>query len=177
MKTSIAILICVGLLITAGFHADGGVSAADEVALTADQTTALTASDQLQSLSWLQGHWKGDFGGGRYETVYSSADAGTIVGASKDISNGKTRTVDFERMYVKGGDVILTPYPSGRQSVDFKMIDCDKKNRRVVFANPDHDFPQKFTYEAHGKDRLLIHLEGEGGNGPMKMTLELERHL
>ncbi len=140
-----------------------------------DDTKALTAASRLESLGWLEGHWKGKLGNGGYETVYSSPDAGMIVGASKQTSGGRAQSFDFERMYTKGDAVVMTPYPGGRESVTFELIDHDPAKKRAVFSNPKHDFPQSLTYEIVGSKGLHITLAGDMGGQSGEMTLELER--
>ena len=170
MKSQICALLALAVIpacvLTASARTEGDV--------TPDKQS-LTAAERLESLGWLQGHWKGTLMGSRYETVYSSPDAGMIVGASKEIQGGLARGFDFERMYVKDGHVVMTPYPRGKESVTFKLVDHDPMSRKAIFSNPDHDFPRKLTYEIRAEDNLVIVLEGDGGGQPLVLTLDLNR--
>src|SRR5262245_42168960 len=79
------------------------------------------AAARLASLGWLEGRWSGPSSeaGATLETVYSSPDAGMIVSASKESRDGRTTMFDFERMEVRRGQVVMTPYPFGKPSVGF----------------------------------------------------------
>jgi hypothetical protein len=129
----------------------------------------------LAALSWLEGSWEGTSDEGTWETTYTSPRGGSMLSGAKLNHDGKERNFDFERWREEGGTVVMTPYPSGRKSKDFKAVEVDEKARRVVLENREHDFPKRFTYAASGKDKLAITLEGDQGGHPAKMTLDLTR--
>ena len=112
-----------------------------------------------------------------FETVYSSPECGMIVSASKETRDGRVTMFDFERMEVRRGRVVMTPYPNGKASVSFTLDDKDHdpKKRRAVFVNLKHDFPKRFTYERVADDRLVITLDaGPDAAGP-SFRFDLQR--
>jgi hypothetical protein len=129
----------------------------------------------LAALSWLEGGWEGENRMGRWETSYTSSAGGSMLSSMKLTGGGKEKNFDFERWREEGGTVVMTPFPRGAASVDFKATSVDGAARRVVLENPEHDFPKKFTYESPSKDALKITLEGEEGGHPQKMVFELKR--
>jgi hypothetical protein len=129
----------------------------------------------LAALAWLEGSWEGTSAEGTWETSYTSPRGGSMLSGTKLTHDGKERNFDFERWREEGGTVVMTPFPGGRKSVDFRAVENDAKARRVVLENPEHDFPKRFTYVASGKDKLTITLEGDQGGHAAKMTLELTR--
>jgi hypothetical protein len=49
-------------------------------------------------------------------------------------------------------------HPSGQPSAVFRARDIG--DQRVVFENPEHDFPQRVGYERKGADALAAWIEG-----------------
>jgi hypothetical protein len=123
----------------------------------------LAPVQQVESLAWLTGHWRGKSGPNDYETVYTSATGGQIAGASKEFNSKRIVMFDFELIFARGNDVFLVPWPYGKRSKQFKLTAYDPTKKRARFENAEHDFPKVFDY-ALGKDgRLTIHLSGEMG--------------
>jgi hypothetical protein len=129
----------------------------------------------LAALAWLEGAWEGEDAMGRWETSYTSPVGGSMLSSMKLTGGGKERHFDFERWREEAGVVVMTPFPAGKASVDFKATSLDAKAMRAVLENPEHDFPRKFTYESPAKDRLRVTLEGEEGGKPSKLVLDLAR--
>ncbi len=165
MKTRMAIAIVTTIAITVV-----ATSACSD-----DTQVDLSPHDRLKSLDWLEGSWKGPHNGGTWETCYTSAEAGVILSASKEIRNGKVIMIEFERFNVVDGDVVLVPYPFGKPSIPFKLVNHDPKKKRAEFTNPDHDFPKRIVYERISRNTLNIVIEGEQGGREISMTLELKK--
>jgi len=139
-----------------------------------------TAADEegapsIADLDWLSGAWTGGDGQSTWETSYSSPDGGQIVAASKEMRGGKTVMIDFEHFYERAGSVRMTPYPFGKKSVEFTMTEFSRADKRAVFANPEHDFPNRFTYQRSSKSSLKITLEGTMNGSPLRVDISLAR--
>ncbi len=130
---------------------------------------------KLTDLSWLTGHWSGGDGSSRWEAVYSSPSAGTLVGASKEMRGDKTLTTDFEVFRQDEDTITMTPFPFGKRSKDFPLVELDPEAKLAVFENPAHDFPRRFTYRLGPEGQLQIALEGEPNGQKLRIELELER--
>ncbi len=61
------------------------------------------------------------------------------------------------------GSWIYTAHPSGQASASFQAVQFSKNS--VVFANPDHDYPQEIRYRREG-DRLNATISLVGGVNP-----------
>jgi len=129
----------------------------------------------IDALAFLEGRWAGSAGSSRWESSYSSAAGGQIVGASKELSDGRVVTIDFEHFYEREGALRMTPFPGGRRSVEFTLTEFSGAAKRAVFENAAHDFPRRFTYRATGPDHLQIELLGEMGGETLRIVLEFER--
>jgi hypothetical protein len=123
-----------------------------------------SATEVMQQLHWISGHWIGDFDGLPFESWYTSPEGGEILSTSKLYSDGKVVLFEFERIHVRDGQVVYTPHPRGRASISFMLEDYVPSQRRARFLNPEHDFPTEVTFESPAPDRLEIVLKGPDGD-------------
>ena len=129
--------------------------------VTAPETPpAVPADPDFRHIAWLAGAWEGvDTRGMITEERWSPARAGTMLGVNRTIV--ADRTVFFEYLRIEhrdDGSLVYLAAPRGRApATPFTMIETAPG--RVVFENPDHDFPQRITYRQEG-DRLVMMIEG-----------------
>jgi len=134
------------------------------------------AKSGVAALHWLEGSWRSaETDGVVWEACYSSPAGGEIVSATKRIQGGKVTLFDFERIREEGDKVVLTPFPHGKASVDFTLMGFDPSVERAVFANPEHDFPQRMRYERSKDGHLLILLAAEKDGKHVGFKLDLVR--
>ena len=103
---------------------------------------------QIADLAWIEGHWVGSDGPLQMEEIWTSAAGGALVGLHKDVSTrgGTPRMVSFEFLRIEAGSegIVYVAQPGGQPPTRFALI--EHAGRRVVFANPAHDFPQRILY-------------------------------
>ena len=124
------------------------------------QTSAPAAS--IADLAWLEGHWAGASGPLQMEEIWTSADGDALVGLHKDVAAkaGTTRMVSFEFLRIERGadGIAYVAQPGGRPPTRFLLAESSAK--RVVFANPAHDFPQRILYWIDDAGALHARIEG-----------------
>lgn len=130
------------------------------------------ANARIEDLAWLTGSWSGDILGAgastRFETHYTTPQGGVILSSSKAFDKeGKLRWFEFERFEAKDGALQVVPHPNGVASVPFTLAEYDPAAKRAVFANPQHDYPNRITYHRVAEDRLLILVAGETPEAPV----------
>ena len=120
---------------------------------------------QIADLAWLEGRWVGSDGPLQMEEIWTSAAGGALVGLHKDVSTrgGTARMVSFEFLRIEGGPegVAYVAQPGGQPPTRFALV--EQTDRRVVFANPSHDFPQRILYWLD--DAAALHARVEGPKG------------
>jgi hypothetical protein len=119
----------------------------------------------LSELSWLEGSWRGSIGGREFLAHYTGAEGGQILSASKYTEAGKPAGFEFERFEQRGDSLVLTPFPEGKASVSFSLVEYDPQHRRAVFENLAHDFPTRISYHRPERNRLTILVSGPAEDG------------
>ncbi len=130
---------------------------------------------RMADLDFLAGVWAGSDGQSDWESSYTTGAGGQIVGASKEMRDGKVVMMDFEHFYSRDGKLRMTPYPFGTRSVEFTLTNFDAEQQLAVFENPDHDFPKSFVYQRMGKKTLEIVLQGDMGGQDARFLLEFTK--
>ena len=129
-------------------------------------TTLMLASLLLQSprpsvdqLSWLTGCWELTRGTRRVSEQWMRPEAGTMLGMSRTVADGKT--LEYEFLMIREGATALefVAKPSGQPEAVFTATRVAA--REIVFENPEHDFPTKITYRAAGDGGLAASVEGD----------------
>ena len=135
------------------------------------EANELTAAERLASLDWLAGTWRDE----GFEAHYTSPEGGMILSASKNYAGGRVVFYEFERIEIQGEEVVYIPYPGGKSSVTFKLVDYEPEKPRIRFENKEHDFPKDLTFELISEDQLRIFLTGEEKGKYRTLELNLRR--
>jgi hypothetical protein len=121
----------------------------------------LCAQTRLEDLAWMTGHWAATIDGVETEELWSDPRGGLLLGLHRDISKKRT-TFEFMRIAETKDGIVYFAQPGGQPPTPFKLT--ESANQRVVFANPEHDFPKRIIYWM--KDaKLCARVEGDGGAG------------
>ena len=118
---------------------------------------------ELSKLAWLTGSWVSKSVGRSTEEHWTHADGGTMFGVSRTISGGKTVMFEYLRIVSMADGISYLSSPGGRNPpTPFKAVKIE--DRRVVFENLKHDFPQRVIYWRDPDGTMHARIEGtEGG--------------
>jgi hypothetical protein len=119
---------------------------------------ALRAS--VGALSWMAGAWGGTVDGVEMEEHWTTAKGGSLIGMHRDIAKGRTVSFEFLRIEEQNGGLVYLSSPKGAPVTPFRLVEAGPM--RAVFANPQHDFPQRIIYWKDGAD-LRARIEGPQG--------------
>ena len=118
------------------------------------------AADSVD-LEWLLGCWQTP-DGNAMEVWVRDTDS-SFLGFGVVTSEGAIRTYELLKIASnKEEELTYTAHPKGQASATFTATEMG--DQRVTFTNPQHDYPQRITYERKG-DELLARtstLDGEG---------------
>ena len=134
------------------------------------QATPITA-DQL---SWMSGYWLSCEDGREVSETWTDPRGGLMAGNSVTMEGGR---VSFELSRISptardGSDLAYFAGVGGAPAVVFPAVEVS--GTRVVFENPEHDFPQRVIYERDG-DVLKARIEGRMGDREQAMAWEYRK--
>lgn len=115
---------------------------------------------RVEDLGWLTGCWRPL--GSNLGSVEQWGDpaGGGMLGFGKTVENG--RMVRHEFLMIRtdeNGSIEYVASPSGQEPVSFGLVEAEEK--RVVFENPEHDYPQRIIYLEREDGVLAARIEGK----------------
>jgi hypothetical protein len=97
-----------------------------------------------------------------------------MLGTSRLVRNGRTVQWEFMRIVQSDdGGIEYIASPSGQATTIFRLLTLN--DRKVVFENAAHDFPQRVVYERHSGERLVAHIEGTIDGNERRMDFPMTR--
>lgn len=119
--------------------------------------------------AWLAGCWQGepDTAAANAFEAWSAPRADRMLGISQTLRGAGSM---FEYMRIDRGErgLRFVPQPGGRPPVEFAAERVEPQ--RIVFANPQHDFPKYIDYRRIG-DRLEVRLSASAPDQDGKRAL------
>jgi len=116
------------------------------------------AAGDIARLQWMRGRWVGESEGVRMEEHWIGPLGGALLGVHGDVKSGRLVSWEFFRIDVAQEGVFYYASPRSAAPTTFKLVKLG--NRRAVFENKIHDFPQRILYWLDGKDVLHARIEG-----------------
>jgi len=136
------------------------------VALVAGSSFAVALDPpRIQDLSWMSGTWRGADQGVAMEETWTAPDGGMMLALHKDVQGGRVTDWEFLRIEAQADGLVYLASPRGAPAVPFRLVALE--GERVVFANPEHDFPKRIFYWRAADGAL--HAAIDGGEGAKRM--------
>lgn len=119
------------------------------------------ASGEVERLAWLEGRWEGVSGGVAMEEQWTSVRGGALLGLHRDLKDGRMVSFEFFRIQATPEGTFYFASPRSRPPTPFKLVELAE--RRVVFENREHDFPQRILYWIDAAGAMHARIEGPQG--------------
>jgi len=116
------------------------------------------ATDVVARLAWLEGRWEGEKDGLRMEELWTSVRGGALLGLHRDVRGERMVSFEFLRIQATGEGTFYYASPRSKPPVAFKLVELGE--RRAVFENRAHDFPQRILYWLDDAGALHARIEG-----------------
>jgi hypothetical protein len=117
------------------------------------------ANQEMMRLSWMEGRWGGTAFGIDMEEQWSSAAGGALIGMHKDVKGGRMTSFEFMRIDSTPQEgIVYFASPRSAPVTPFTLLELGDK--RVVFENKAHDFPQRILYWLDATGALHARIEG-----------------
>lgn len=133
------------------------------LALAPQVTFGDRADVTIADLGWIAGNWIRDEDGTVSEHVWLAPRGQVIVGLQRDTLDGVTHHTEFVEIREGPNGIVFHVYPVGQAPTDFFLVWADA--RRMLFENPEHDFPQRILYWTEGESVLVARIEGRVNGG------------
>jgi hypothetical protein len=117
----------------------------------------------IDQLAFMQGCWQMQRNTRVVDEHWSAPRAGTMFGFSRTVVADSVREHEFIRIYTRGDKLVYAAQPSRQAPAEFESTTLN--DNEVVFANPQHDFPQRIIYRRLGNDSLIARVEGTMNGG------------
>jgi len=112
----------------------------------------------LPLLHWMTGSWAATIDGVEMEEHWTTPKAGVMLGLHRDVFASGKGFFEFLRIEDGPDGPVYLASPRGREATPFPMVEIG--DRRAVFANPEHDFPDRITYWMKDGNTLCARAEG-----------------
>ncbi len=120
---------------------------------------------EVERLAWLEGRWQGVSGGVAMEEQWTSVRGGALLGLHRDVKGERMVSFEFLRIQATPEGTFYFASPGSRPPVAFKLVEVGE--RRAVFENKQHDFPQRNHYRLDAAGAMHARIEGPQGGIPV----------
>ena len=116
-------------------------------------------SSSVDDVEWIVGCWKST--NSKYEARehWMPPNGKMMVGMSHTVSKNMTVGYEYLRIEEQDGKLVYIANPSGQEEAPFYQAEITDK--KMVFVNPDHDFPQRITYYLLNDGSIHARVEAE----------------
>lgn len=117
--------------------------------------------EMMEKAKWLIGEWGSVMPEGSTTETWEAQNDSVYVGRTYFVAGKDTLFSESISIEQRGKDLFYIPVVKGQNGgkpVEFKLTSSTEK--RLVFENPTHDFPQKITYTRQSTDSLVAEISG-----------------
>ena len=139
-----------------------GLGTASGLMLLVAVLGAAAPAGDVARLGWLEGRWVGEKDGVSMEELWTAPRGGALLGLHSDVKAGRLVSWEFLRIAESGDGVTYFASPRSAAPTPFKLVEMG--DRRVVFENRQHDFPQRILYWLDAPGALHARIEGPQGD-------------
>lgn len=127
------------------------------LALLAASTALAQTPPRVASIDWLAGTWIQETAQEKVTESWLGPANGIMVAANLSARANGRRSFEFLRIAETPEGFSYYASPGGKAPVEFRLKALSE--RRVVFENAAHDFPQRVLYWREG-EQLVARIEG-----------------
>lgn len=112
-------------------------------------------------LHGLAGLWKMETKRGVLYEEWQLQNDHQLSGRSYKLNNTDTIVLERVKLFLKGNTIVFSPLVSNQndgQEVPFTLV--SNADKRYIFENKEHDFPQRVIYQLGSNNMLKARIEG-----------------
>jgi hypothetical protein len=127
----------------------------------------------VDRVGWLQGCWRSSQGQSIVEEQWMAPGGGSMIGMSRTVRGRQTTAYEFVLITEQEGRLAYRAHPSGQAPATF--LSTEATEARVVFEDPQHDFPQRVGYRREGTDLVHAWIEGTSSGRTRRVEFPYRR--
>ena len=112
----------------------------------------------VEGLAWMAGMWTGEKDGVQMEEMWTDTRGGALLGLHRDVKGGRMVSWEFLRIAPTPDGVAYFASPRSAPPTAFRLVEAADK--RAVFENKAHDFPQRILYWIDAAGAMHARIEG-----------------
>jgi hypothetical protein len=131
------------------------------LAIVSCKNSESNEKDKIKKTDWLLGKWENKVDGGILSENWKRLNDSTFQAESFFIKDKDTLHFESITLQQKGEELFYNATVKGQnddKSVPFNLT--SETDKKLVFENPKHDYPQKITYTLINKDSLVAEISG-----------------
>jgi hypothetical protein len=131
------------------------------LAIVSCKNSGSNEKDKIKKIDWLLGKWENNVDGGILSENWKRLNDSTFQAESFFIKDKDTLHFESITLQQKGEELFYNATVKGQnddKSVPFNLT--SETDKKLVFENPKHDYPQKITYTLINKDSLVAEISG-----------------
>lgn len=128
----------------------------------------------INDMAWMAGTWTGVERGIETEEHWLEPKGGLMLGLHRDVFPGGRTAFEFLRIQADDDGIAYWASPGGREPTPFRLVESSE--RRVVFENAEHDWPQRIIYWLEEENVLGARAEGTEGGELRALEWRWQRH-
>lgn len=142
-----------------------------------DDENVAESPKQIDLTRWLIGAWHGQSKDAMNYEVWKEDNDSTLSGRSYSINiDGDTVSSEFIKLVQRNDELVYIPTVPGQNKgipIEFKLTFINR--HKMIFENPEHDFPQMITYEYLSTDSLVAEISGGVGGERRAIQFPMRR--
>lgn len=130
----------------------------------------------LDEASWLLGTWKNKTSRGIIYENWRKISTQEYVGKSYKLNGQDTVLLETVRLIQEGDNLFYIPTVSNQNGgLPIRFHLQEQSASKLLFSNPEHDFPQYISYTHIEKDSLVAEIYGSINGKEQKRSFPMSR--
>ena len=127
----------------------------------------------ISQLSWLAGCLEMRSGDRLVEEHRMGVRAGSMLGMARTTTAKGLGEYELTLIHERGGKIVFEARPSGQPPASFTATVAGPDS--VIFAAPEHDYPQFVGYRRAGSDSVIAWIDGKVGGKSRRIEFPYRR--
>ncbi|MFY0483362.1 DUF6265 family protein [Flavobacterium sp. PLA-1-15] len=116
---------------------------------------------EIEKANWFLGRWENNSQEGNLSETWEKINDSTFSAETYFVIKSDTVFSEKVTLEERNGElsyIVITPNQNNAQPVPFKLT--QNTGQKLVFENPEHDYPNTIIYNQVGSDSLVAEIKG-----------------